>query len=95
MYHDLWGRKQTFGIIVRKVCKHSNKITNSSVKKKKLSSRALLESLDINLAHLMSKTCFWISNVFLLQEFTLGKKKAIENSVWLNWFEISQESHLK
>lgn len=65
--------------------------------KKNLSSRALLESLDINLAHLMSKTCFWISNVFLLQEFTLGekKKKAIENSVWLNWFEISQESHLK
>lgn len=33
MYHDLWGRKQTFGIIVRKVCKHSNKITNSYVKK--------------------------------------------------------------
>lgn len=74
MYHDLWGRKQTFGIIVWKVCKHSNKITNSYVKKN-LSSRALLESLDINLAHLMSKTCFWISNVFLLQEFTLGEKK--------------------
>lgn len=43
----------------------------------------------------MSKTCFWISNVFLLEEFTSGKKKAIQNSVWLKWFEISQESHLK
>lgn len=33
MYHDLWDRKQTFGIIVWKVCKHTNKITNSYMKK--------------------------------------------------------------
>lgn len=45
----------------------------------------------------MSKTCFRISNVFLLEKFTLEKKekKATQNSFWLNWFEITQETHLK
>lgn len=89
MYHDLWGRKQTFGKIVRKVCKHSSKITNSY-----MSSRAPLESLEVNLAHLMSKICFWISDVFCWRSSHF-LKKAIHNSVWLSWFEVSQESHLK
>lgn len=34
-----------------------------------------MESWDINLAHLKSKTGFCISNMFLLEEFTLGEKK--------------------